>query len=83
MRARNLFREELQSAFRKHGVKYDDAVYDLYLSKFVSIRFSEIDRGYNNGKLYKSMEWVYDQIVEQEFPITNSLVKQYCQCGSK
>ena len=77
LQARENFDKELEIAFVKHNIKYTKSIYDLYLSKFVEARLFDIKNGYNNGLLYKSLEWMFDPIVKEKFPLTHELVGKY------
>ena len=77
LKSAKTFENELKEAFRKHDVEYNESIFDLYLSKFIEMRISSVRSGYNNGILYKSIEWILDPVVEKIFPMTNEIIKKY------
>lgn len=77
LKSRETFSKELKDAFNAHNTEYSERVYDLYLSKFVEIRLNLVKSGYNNGILYKSVEWIFDPIAEDVFPLTHNLIGNY------
>ena len=71
------FCKELEAAFAAHNIKYNESVYDLYLSKFIEVRLTDLQHGYNNGVLYKSIEWIFYPVAKDKFPLTCELAGKF------